>query len=320
MTDPDLPGLPGLTVRQPGPADAEAVFALVTACDLAVLGRTDATLEQTAADLVVPGYDRDRGGLLVQDGSGASVGWLWTEDDAEAGTVFVDPYSLDPAVLGWLVARGLEYARSLSAERGRPLQLSAGSWEHDRMLGDALTAAGLSVRRRFWRMRVDLTGAVWPPPVPPDGVAVRSPDPGDESGYRMLYHVTEGAMADHWDHAEHSYEGWRVRFDAAPGRDPAQWWIAEVDGEPAAVLIGDDSRAELGMAWVRTLGVLPAFRGRGLGKLLLRTAFAAAAARGLTSVGLAVDSESPTGATRLYESVGMHAESVMLAWKGEVGG
>jgi ribosomal protein S18 acetylase RimI-like enzyme len=127
-------------------------------------------------------------------------------------------------------------------------------------------------------------------------------------------------MAGHWQHAARSYEGWREQFDAASGRDPAQWWVADVDGDPAAVLIGDDSRLDLGMAWVRTLGVLAPFRGRGLGKLLLRQSFAAAAARGLGSVGLSVDTENATGATRLYESVGMRPESVLLAWGRQAGG
>jgi ribosomal protein S18 acetylase RimI-like enzyme len=317
VTDLDVPGL---RVRRPRLDDVEAVFALVTACDVAVLGRTDATAAQIEADLAVPGYDRERGGLLVEDGAGAVTGWLWTEDDAEAGKVFVDPYSLDPLVLAWLVEGGIEYTRRLAAERGRPLELAAGSWEQDGMLGAAFDGAGLEVCRRFWRMRVDLAGASWPPPELPPGVTVRTPDPEQEASYRLLYRIAESSFAEHWGHADRSYEGWRTRFEAGPGRDPAQWWVAEVDGEPAAVLIGDDSRVDLGMGWVRTLGVLAAFRGRGLGKALLRTSFAAASARGLASVGLAVDSENASGATKLYESVGMYADSVQLAWKGTVGG
>ncbi len=315
MTDLDVRGL---TVRTPQPADAEAITALVAACDVSVLGSTDATLAQTAADLEVPGYDRERGGALVHDESGAVVGWLWTEDDRAAGSVFVDPYSLDPDLLAWLVERGLGYARLIAAERGRPVDVKAGSYEQDRALVGALEAAGLTVRRMFWRMRVDVGAASGMVPAAPPGVAVRSPDPDAEATYRLLHGLAESAFAEHWDHAERTYEEWRTRFDTAPGRDPGQWWVAEVDGEPAAVLIGDDSRAELGTAWVRTLGVVPRFRGRGLGRLLLRTAFAAAHARGLSAVGLAVDSENATGATALYESVGMQVESVMLAWKGEV--
>ena len=55
-----------------------------------------------------------------------------------------------------------------------------------------------------------------------------------------------------------------------------------------------------------------------MAKALLAEAFAESARRGRTRVGLGVDSESPTGATRLYQSVGMFVEKVILAWQGEV--
>ena len=49
-----------------------------------------------------------------------------------------------------------------------------------------------------------------------------------------------------------------------------------------------------------------------------RSALGQARRRGRTSVALMVDSESPTGATRLYESVGMTVDKVLVSWKGEV--
>ena len=45
--------------------------------------------------------------------------------------------------------------------------------------------------------------------------------------------------------------------------------------------------------------------GSGVGEALLRRAFYDLHARGLRRVGLGVDAESPTGATRLYERAGM---------------
>ncbi|MDQ1698604.1 MAG: mycothiol synthase, partial [Frankiaceae bacterium] len=59
---------------------------------------------------------------------------------------------------------------------------------------------------------------------------------------------------------------------------------------------------------VGTLGTLREARGRGIGSLLLRTAFAEFAARGLRKVTLGVDAANLTGAVRLYESVGMRAD------------
>jgi mycothiol synthase len=60
------------------------------------------------------------------------------------------------------------------------------------------------------------------------------------------------------------------------------------------------------MAFVAMLGVRPAWRRLGLGQALLLHAFGAFHAGGKRKVFLGVDSENPTGATRLYERVGMH--------------
>ena len=65
------------------------------------------------------------------------------------------------------------------------------------------------------------------------------------------------------------------------------------------------TRKRFDMGWVNALGVRTSRRRRGLGELLLRTAFAEFARRGETRVGLGVDTENETGATRLYERVGM---------------
>ena len=53
------------------------------------------------------------------------------------------------------------------------------------------------------------------------------------------------------------------------------------------------------------LAVSPAYRRHGLGEALLRSAFRALWQGGHTRVGLEVDSENETGATRLYERAGM---------------
>jgi ribosomal protein S18 acetylase RimI-like enzyme len=80
-----------------------------------------------------------------------------------------------------------------------------------------------------------------------------------------------------------------------------------MDGdEVAGIAICDPSapgQPEYG--WVATLGVRRAWRGRGIARSLLATAFAEYRRRGKRGVSLGVDAESPTGANRLYERVGM---------------
>jgi ribosomal protein S18 acetylase RimI-like enzyme len=90
--------------------------------------------------------------------------------------------------------------------------------------------------------------------------------------------------------------------------DP-QLALVALDGDDVAG--GLLSRLVEGTGWVDVLGVRRPWRGRGIATALLRRAFASLAARGAASVMLNVDSANETGATRLYESVGMR---VRRAW------
>ena len=65
----------------------------------------------------------------------------------------------------------------------------------------------------------------------------------------------------------------------------------------------------LGGGSVGMLAVRKPWRRRGLGRALLLHAFREFRRRGFERASLGVDSENPTGATRLYESVGMRVES-----------
>jgi ribosomal protein S18 acetylase RimI-like enzyme len=57
--------------------------------------------------------------------------------------------------------------------------------------------------------------------------------------------------------------------------------------------------------WIEDLAVLRPWRGRGIGLALLLQGLGALHRRGLRAALLGVDADSPTGATRLYERVGM---------------
>jgi ribosomal protein S18 acetylase RimI-like enzyme len=70
--------------------------------------------------------------------------------------------------------------------------------------------------------------------------------------------------------------------------------------------------------WVGALGVLPEWRRRGLGLALLRESFRRIHATGETVVALGVDSQNPTGATRLYERAGMRALWRADVWEKEL--
>ena len=70
--------------------------------------------------------------------------------------------------------------------------------------------------------------------------------------------------------------------------------------------------------WVGSIGVRPAWRGRGLGLALLRESFERFRQTGETTVALGVDAQNATGATRLYERAGMHVLYQADLWRKEI--
>ena len=167
--------------------------------------------------------------------------------------------------------------------------------------------------RRFYGMAIELAG---PPPEPvlPEGLTLdvfRSAD-----GH--AFHAALGeAFEDHWEHHPIPYEQWWEEKQRAPGFDPTLWFVVR-DGDELAATVRNDPDRE-GGGYVGALGVRRRWRGRGLGRALLLQTFGEFHRRGVNRVTLGVDAESPTGATRLYESVGMTVESETAVFEKALG-
>lgn len=320
---PPLPPLPSgasttWTVRPPLPADAPAVFALVAACDEAVLGYPDVSLADVEADLA---RDRQRQ-LVVLEGERA-IAWVWIEDKAAGRTpsdVFVDPQltTEDPALADdlarWCWGRVFAQASSIAADRG----LAATGVETGTLDGDTAgqlraTAAGFTQVRTFWRMRRPLTATDLDLVALP-GITVRPLGP-DET--RSAYEIVEAAFADHWNYHPRTYDEWWSQHTGS-GFDLDLWWVAELDGQPAGVLIASRQMADEDAMYIAVLATRRESRGRGVARALLHKAFAAGYAEGWSTAKLNVDSESNTSAPALYAGVGMTVEFAMLAWQREV--
>ena len=285
-------------------ADLDDVCRVLAASDLAVVGFVDFTREEVAADL----RRADGEAYGWYDAAGSMRAYGWVTHSAGSNQVELDLY-VHPdhdASLGHHVLASLE-------ERGRELAAAAGHdepwfgtgiYRADARTREWLTTAGYDVRTTFTRMRIDLDPAA-SYLSPATEVVLRRIDPTDEDGLRTAYEIEEEAFTEHYGHVRRSYEWWRDRL-VAHGPDWATVFLAEVGGEPLGVMVttrqfATDEDAD----YVRTLGVLPGGRGRGVAKAMLRDCFAAARRAGHRAVLLHVDVANVTGALRLYESVGM---------------
>ena len=111
-------------------------------------------------------------------------------------------------------------------------------------------------------MRIDHDDVPPEPPVP-DGVLVRT-GPGDDGFRREGHAVLNAAFAGQFGFAALPFDEWHERIEASATHDWSQLRVAYVDGEPVAMLYGNNAFIEdEGCGYVSNVGVLPTARGRG---------------------------------------------------------
>jgi mycothiol synthase len=294
----------GISRRPATAKDAAAVAALVAADEAVLLGRPSRITEIDILDWWNRTDLANESWLLEEDG--ALVGAGWSEARDELG-MFVG-----------IVAQGAK-GRGLGAalaDLGETRVRAAGiarlhTWTlgPDSAARELFENRGYTEVRRFYGMAIELAG---PPRVPdlPDGLTL---DVFHSRDGRAFHAAMGEAFEDHWEHHPISYEQWWEEKQRAPGFDPSLWFVVRDADELAATVRNDPDRE--GGGYVGALGVRRAWRGRGLGRALLLQTFAEFYRRGVTRVTLGVDAESPTGATRLYESVGMTVESETVVFE-----
>jgi ribosomal protein S18 acetylase RimI-like enzyme len=169
-----------------------------------------------------------------------------------------------------------------------------------------LAGRGYEQVRIFWHMERDLSWPVSEPPAP-DDILVRAYR--HETDADAFFDAIEEAFVDHWGYEPYPRE---THMEEIERYDPDLLLVA-LDGEQVVGTLMAKPVEDRG--WVDIVAVRRPWRGRGIARAMLLRSFAALAARGLASVMLNVDSESRTGAPRLYESVGMHVRRAWLLFE-----
>lgn len=209
---------------------------------------------------------------------------------------WVDVRATDAEAYGPLIEAATRRSEEHEKEHIRAFAADA-----DTVAGTALQRAGYRPIRYGFRMGIELDGAL-PAPQWPEGFAVRAYREGDAEAF---YRGHQESFADTWEFTPEPFGPWAHWFMGGAFQ-PEHWFLVEADGDLAAVAICRISEAEEESGWVRILGVLPAYRRRGLARALLEHVFRHFAGHGMKRVQLGVDAENPTGAVALYEQAGMH--------------
>ena len=309
----DVPA--GYELRVPTPDDLDAVADVFIAEDPGDAGQIVLDADFLRDEWSRAGFDLATDAWVVADPAGVIVGYVQAmleEPNVECwGTLHPQHRGrgIDSLLLNRVEERASELMAGLPSPRFR-FVINAG----DRAAEALLQARGLRLVRHFWHMQIDFAGPFEPGPAP-EGIEITGIEPAND--LPAVHAVLDEAFADHWDNHPEPFDRWAEEYTSVARYDPTLWLLATEGGQPVGALTGS---VQGDRGWVGDLGVLAPWRGRGIGAALLRRSFATFSRRGLRRVVLSVDAENPTGATALYERVGMRVVKRWDVWERSPGG
>jgi mycothiol synthase len=313
--DIDLSSLPDLRARgYRGPVDHRAMADLVNRWYRAVGTEDVSTPEEFDHNYAhLENCDPDTDMVLVETHDGRLVGytrsdWWQVEGGERKYAVFakLDPDWQDTALACALLKAAVEHGVLNAAGHDVDCSKVLEGWAADveEVLRDAYLALGFTpVTYGAMMVRPHLDAI--PDLTLPEGLQVR---PVEEADLRTIWEADHEAFRDHWGYTERTEEDWE-RFVGFPHRDETLWKIAwegdRVVGQVKS-FINEAENAELGhlRGWTEFISTHRDWRKRGVASALICESLKELKARGMTEAALGVHTENPTGAFRLYESLG----------------
>ena len=294
-----------VTIRAAAPDDAEAIAGMIRASETAVRGSSTVSASDIGDWMRL--VDLPNASWIFEDaGELVAGGILMTMRENADFWGIVHPQAKGRGLGTALLERAEAAARAVP---NRAVHVGTFSEDHD--AAALLTSRGYRDVRHYFTMVIELESA--PSPDWPDGIR------GDSITYeeaRAFKDALDEAFRDEWGWEPMEFDEWkRLRLDA-PSTDLDLWFVARDGDELAAAARCESGR--WGGGWVGAIGVRPKWRRRGLGLTLLQHAFGEFYRRGERTVRLGVDTQNPTGATRLYERAGMRVESEEIVYEREL--
>ena len=319
------PEIVGMTLRPYRSGDAQAMAELANRCFEAdaVPWRTDPAEQENWLSTANEKFDPGRDAFLVEvDGTlvaSADTEWVDTTDGLREFRMgaLVDPAWRHRGIGSWLQRLLEQHVAKLSAAYPTDRPKMLGSWaadtEKDRI--ELLTRFGFSPARYFFDM-VRPTLDEIEEPVLPEGLEIR---PVGDDQLRQLWDADVEAFLDHWG----GFDGSQERFNqwkSDPKFEPSLFVVAWDGDEIAGGVVNNINETEneafnRKRGWLQSVFVRRPWRRRGLGRALVLRSLQVFRDRGMTSAGLGVDADNPTGALGLYAGTGFEVEFRSTAYR-----
>lgn len=297
--------------------DLDAAVMMFNASARALIGVDKFRPEEQRREWQTPGFDMegDTRVVLAPDGTIAGYYDVWDIDEPHVrihcwGRVHPDHSGrgIGSYLLEWAERRARQAIPRAPAEARVAMICHAASI--NQAAQQLFQEFGMSVTRHSLRMVIEMEE---PPPAPQwaESTRVRTLVVGQDE--REVVQAVRDSFRDHWGYVDHPFEGdlerWKHYIENSEDFDPSLWFLAMDGGEMAGIcLCQPKANDDEAMGWVDTLGVRRPWRRQGLGLALLRHSFVEFYRRRKRKVGLEVDAQSLTGATRLYLKAGMHSD------------
>ena len=310
---------PSISLRFAAWGDLSAVTQLVyDVCEADGDTTVAVTEEEMALEWKSPGFNVETDGIVAVTADGRVIGYEEFYNEHNHSKLRTDGY-VHPQFKGLGIGTALMRAvgkRALKeiklAEPDARVYINSTMDARDKDGRSIHEGEGFAPVRYHWRMQADLTSAP-PEAVLPNGIELR-PFERDEHA-RVVWQATSEAFNDHWEHHDMPFDEWASYRLENSNFDPSLWMIAWDGDQIAGASL---NRYRMGIGWIGLLGVRRPWRKKRLGYSLLIRSFGEFYKRGTKSIGLGVDAQNPTGATRLYQKAGMVPASEFVTYEKEL--
>ncbi|MDY6940162.1 MAG: GNAT family N-acetyltransferase [Cyanobacteriota bacterium] len=295
-----------------GETDLEAIVELINTCD--EVDRTDSstTVAGLRRSIESPTQDKARDFALWHDRQNQLIGYarLWIPESGDdiAGSLWfcVRPHNRDGSIESEMVDWAQAQIREVARERGIRVKLHSECRDTQTERQAFLEGCGFTRVRYFFTMARSLSEPI-PTPKFPEGFRVQKSQVRQNT--QAYVEMFNQSFIDHWDFSPLTVEEleyfsgkptYRPELDLvaiSPDGTFAAFCFAEIDPE-------ENQRYDRNEGVIEVLGTRRGFRQRGLGRAMLLSGLQGLREAGVETAKLGVDSQNPSGALRLYESVG----------------